>query len=270
MRDEKVLVLDTETTGLDPTRDRVVEVAFRWGLADDAPTQLWRLNPMVPIPAEATATHGITDAMVVDWPTFGEVADAIAAQIRRADVVAGYNPQFDVDMIEAELRRSGTAVKWPGVVVCAKRLWDVHAPPPSRNLTNAYKEFVDPAGFEGAHGALADARATAQLLRRQLERFKLEDTPWIELDPERARWCGPSHHVLWDEATRTTLVINFGKLRGTPLRDVDVGFLRWVGTKDFPPHVKDLCARTIQLLGQPRGPVPVEHLLATWARSNVR
>jgi len=63
--------LDIEGTGVDPYRDRIVEICI---LSDDGRELETRVNPGVPIPQEATAVHGITDADVADAPRFAEIA----------------------------------------------------------------------------------------------------------------------------------------------------------------------------------------------------
>lgn len=236
-----VLVLDTETTGMDPAQGaEVIEVAVRMGLADDAQSAVWKIKPLNGVPADSTAVHGVTEEMTRQWPTFGEIADEIATYFRRADVIVGYNPDFDVKFMDAEFRRAGLTVAMEHVVICGKRLWDKYDPPPARDLQAAYRRFVDPQGFEGAHGALMDARATAQVVRSQLEQLGLQEKSWVELDPERANWWGPSRHVIWDSGQ---LVCNFGKNKGIPFHKLDNGMLGWIKKNDFPQHVRDLAER---------------------------
>src|SRR4051812_24405246 len=70
-------VIDIETTGTDPDTDRIVEISVLRIMPDgERAHRTRRLNPGVPIPAGATAVHGITDAEVADEPTFGRIADA--------------------------------------------------------------------------------------------------------------------------------------------------------------------------------------------------
>jgi DNA polymerase III epsilon subunit-like protein len=96
--------LDLETTGLGPS-DKVVEiaiVAMRFGIVVDVWSSL--VNPGIPIPAEATATHGITDAMVQGAPKIGDLAAEIIKRLDSAAVIVGYNIYgYDEEVLEREL-----------------------------------------------------------------------------------------------------------------------------------------------------------------------
>ncbi len=96
------LCIDSETTGLDPQEDRLVELAaveFRGGEVLRRMGML--LNPGRPIPADASAVHGITDADVADSPPFSEVAERFLNHVRKAEVLVGYNWPFDAAFLAA-------------------------------------------------------------------------------------------------------------------------------------------------------------------------
>ena len=95
------LILDTETTGLDADAE-VVELA----VIDCAGTVLLDtlVRPSGPVPAEAAAIHGITDAMLADAPTWSEIHDRFCRLIAGRQVIA-YNADFDVRLIEQTARR---------------------------------------------------------------------------------------------------------------------------------------------------------------------
>lgn len=108
----KAVVLDVETTGLDPTVDRIVAVAAikvdfaemaRTGHAN-AETFSALLNPGCPIPAEASAIHGIEDHHVKDAERFCEIAQQLRDFIGDLPIV-GHNIQFDKQFLNAEFRR---------------------------------------------------------------------------------------------------------------------------------------------------------------------
>ena len=105
----RAIVLDTETTGLDPSAgDRLVEVAAI-ELIDDKPTGLvfHRLvNPGRPIPADATADHGLSDADVRDAPVFAEIWSDLDAFCGPSPIIA-HNAKFDSGFLDAECRLAG-------------------------------------------------------------------------------------------------------------------------------------------------------------------
>ncbi|MBW2457975.1 MAG: 3'-5' exonuclease [Deltaproteobacteria bacterium] len=106
------LCIDSETTGLDPQEDRLVELAaieFRGGQVLRRMGML--LNPGRPIPADATAVHGITDADVADCPSFDEVAERFLKHVRQAEVLVGYNWPFDAAFLAA-----ATGERWEGAI----------------------------------------------------------------------------------------------------------------------------------------------------------
>lgn len=226
------IVLDTETTGFSPSRDRILELAI---IDFDTGEKIFysRFNPNMPIPEEASRTHGIMNADVVDAPDFSDVLMSLLPILEMASAVIGYNVAFDKRMIDGEFARHGVVIKWP-TIVCGLRTWEAHEKR-DRTLHHAYKRFVDHAGFEGAHSALTDAEATRRVMKRQIEIFNLTNTAWDEFDPERSSWWGPSSHFLLKDGE---LIINFGKSQGLKITDVDPSYWEWVTKKDFPRHVQ--------------------------------
>src|SRR5437016_1356762 len=102
----RAIFYDTETTGIRSEKDRVIELAAYDPERGCSFEQL--INPGCPIPAEATAIHHITNEMVAQAPTFGEVSDAFI-QFCEGDVVliAHNNDAFDLHFMKAEFNRCG-------------------------------------------------------------------------------------------------------------------------------------------------------------------
>ena len=98
---------DTETTGMDPKVDRIVEVGMiEFDIRTYLPTGKYLhlyLNPQMPIPADATKVHGISDADVANAPTFKEALEDIANFVRGAHVIA-HNAPFDERFLNAEIK----------------------------------------------------------------------------------------------------------------------------------------------------------------------
>ena len=108
-------VFDIESTGVVPQRDRIVELAvIRIDPDGSVRRTVRRINPQIPIPAGATAVHGISDADVADAPTFADIAEKLAAFLDGCDL-GGYNiTGFDIPILEAEFRRAGIDFKVDG------------------------------------------------------------------------------------------------------------------------------------------------------------
>ncbi len=105
------LALDFETTGLDCTIGRVVEIgAVRFSLGAEGcveeASMACLVDPGMPIPRRASAIHGICDDDVTCAPSFGEVAPALLALAEGATIVA-HNVRFDLAFLDAELSRLG-------------------------------------------------------------------------------------------------------------------------------------------------------------------
>src|SRR5262245_27775718 len=110
--------LDLETTGLNPWRDRIVEISvLRVQPSGDAAQRTRRINPGMAIPPEASAVHGITDSDVAGAPSFQEVAPALLRSLDGCDL-CGYNlKRFDLRVLCAEFRRAGLELPLSGRVV---------------------------------------------------------------------------------------------------------------------------------------------------------
>ncbi|HNL82848.1 MAG TPA: 3'-5' exonuclease, partial [Chitinophagaceae bacterium] len=94
-----IAFIDLETTGINISADRIVEIAIV-KIAPDGTKQVKRklINPLVPIPAGATEVHGITDEMVKDAPTFKQVANEVKQFLDGCDI-GGYNSnRFDMPL----------------------------------------------------------------------------------------------------------------------------------------------------------------------------
>jgi DNA polymerase-3 subunit epsilon len=246
---QRIIVFDCETTGIDFARDQVIELCVQHGLDDDAHSRTWRIKPAVPIAPAAQAVHGISMAELAACPAFGEYADEIAMVFANADVIVGYNLSFDIDMLQAEYGRIGRPpLDLSGKkIVDAFRLWQQCEP---RSLQHAHRRFVGDE-FAAAHSASADVAATGRVLVGMLRHFNLAGQDWTQIasvsDPGRASWVGPSRHLRWEN---DVVVVGFGKHQGAALHEIAAGpdrsFLSWVMSKDFPPHVMEICKEALE------------------------
>jgi DNA polymerase-3 subunit epsilon len=244
----KIVVLDVETTGKERATDQIIEICVQFGLEADAIARTWRILPQVPIHPEASTVHGITIEMLAGCLPFADVSKEFLPLILEADVLIGYNVAFDLDMIQSECSRVGIPpLRFDNKqIVDALRLWQ-HAEP--RTLVAAHAKFCG-SELVNAHQAEADVAATGRVLTSMLAAFGMSDKSWVELaaiaNPfdRRSAWIGPSMHIQWDASGG--VVFGFGKYKDQQVANADRGFLRWILSKDFPPHVNKICTVALE------------------------
>ncbi len=164
-----VALLDVETTGRDASVDRIVEIGIVVGRHGDVVARYnWLINPGMPIPAEVSAVHHITDEMVADKPRFEAIASEVA-QALRGCVPAAYNAQFDRAFVMGEFSRAkveGAGVpaltretEWLDPLVWAR---DIQSDEKSRALGDVAARLG--VTLETAHRAQDDAEAALRVL----------------------------------------------------------------------------------------------------------
>lgn len=236
-----VIFFDLETTGVNITHDRIVEISLIKVMpSGEEIEKTRRINPEMPIPPESTEIHHITDADVADCPTFKQVAKDLARLITGCDI-AGFNSnRFDIPMLDQEFRRAG--VKFDFTKARFIDVQTIFHKREQRNLVAAYR-FYCGKDLTEAHSANADTRATYEVLMAQLDRY--DDLP-NDMD---ALSEYSSHNNNVDLAGRVVRddkgvpVINFGKYKGQPVADVlrrDPGYYGWIMQGDFPANTKDV------------------------------
>lgn len=228
--DRPLVVIDLETTGLDFSRDRVIELAvLRISPGGDVSERVRRFNPGIPIPPEATAVHGIRDEDVAHEPPFPRVAKSLADLLDPCDL-AGFNiRRFDLPMLLAEFRRSGVAFD-----IQDRRIIDVqmifHRQEP-RDLSAAARFYLGEA-HEEAHTALGDIRTTARVLAAQLQRYAElpRDMDGLHRYCDEVRPFETEVDRWFDDPSGRTL-FRRGRHRGRPLDEVATDspdYLEWM------------------------------------------
>lgn len=236
-----IIFFDLETTGTNITRDRIVELSYLKIYPDGTKDEKCRrINPEMHIPEASTAVHHITDQDVADAPTFRQISKALLEIFDGCDI-AGYNSnKFDVPLLMEEFSRAGLTFE-----IAGRRFIDVQNifhKMEQRTLVAAYR-FYCGGDLENAHSAMADTRATYEVLLGQLERY-----PDLQNDVDYlARFSASGRNV--DLAGRIVLddnddeVFNFGKHKGHKVKDVlrrEPSFFDWMMQGDFPKNTKDV------------------------------
>jgi DNA polymerase-3 subunit epsilon len=255
--DRPLVVFDTETTGTNPRIDRIIEIACV-KVYPDGRREEWvkRFNPGVRIPPASMAVHRIRDEDVAGLPQFADSAAELAAFLEGSDL-AGYNMTgFDLPVLRNEFHRAGIVFD-----VTSRRLLDgqrIFFAREPRNLSAAARFYCE-TNHDGAHGALADARMTLNVLVGQLERYA--DLPRSVTELHELFCAGIDQDI--DPEGRIRLVngeptINFGRHRGRSLRALsreEPGVLRWILKGDFSRFVKEIVGKFVPKDESPTAPV---------------
>jgi DNA polymerase-3 subunit epsilon len=243
---------DLETTGTNIVHDRIVELAYIKLHPDGREeSKTRRINPGIPIPAEATAVHGISDDDVRDCPTFRQIAKSLADIIGDSDLAGFNSTRFDIPLLAEEFLRADVDIDFS-----TRKFLDMqvifHRREP-RTLEAAYKFYCGKEALNDAHSAAADTRATMEVLFGQLERYG--DLPHT-VDELAAEYSGHNDNV--DLAGRIIRneqgkeIINFGKYKGQPAEEVlkDTGYYDWIQKGDFTANTKAVIRRIYRRVQQ--------------------
>ncbi|MGW1158273.1 exonuclease domain-containing protein [Streptomyces sp. NPDC002513] len=194
---------DTETTGVDVETDRIVSAAV---VVQNAPgtrprVSRWLVNPGVPVPAEATAVHGLTEEHLQRngrWPSpvMEEIARELGEQAALGRPLVVMNAPFDLTLLDRELRRhrASSLDRWfasQPLCVLDPRVLDKHLDryrKGRRTLTDLCAHYG--VTLEGAHDAGADALAALEVVRALGRRYaaRLERLTPVELHTLQTGW----------------------------------------------------------------------------------
>ena len=166
------LVLDLETTGLDVTRDRIVQIgalAMQGAHLLDEPRLNQRVAPRIPIPAQASAIHGLHDDDVAGAPAFAELVPGLQ-ELLAGRIVIGHHVGFDLAVLRHEAARAGIEWRDPPALDVAMLLGALEPALPDLDLETVAAHL----GVEvaGRHDAMGDCMSTARSFARLLPRLR--------------------------------------------------------------------------------------------------
>lgn len=237
-----LVFFDLETTGTNILNDRIVEISYVKVFPDPAQPveeKTRRINPEMHIPEQSTAVHHITDEDVKDCPTFRQIANSLFNIFEGCDI-AGFNSnKFDIPLLMEEFSRANLKFD-----LSSRRLIDVqnifHKKEP-RTLVAAYRYYCGK-DLENAHSALADTRATYEVLMGQLDKY-----PDLDNDVDAlASFSRMNRNI--DLEARLVLndkdepCFNFGKFKGHTVESVfrnEPSYYDWMLRGSFSKNTKD-------------------------------
>jgi len=234
-----LIFVDLETTGLDIIKDRIVEIAvLKINVDGKEELKVRRVNPEMPIPAEATAIHGITNEDVKNEPTFKEIAKSLVGYIEGCDF-AGFNSnKFDFPLLAEEFLRAEIDFD-----LKKRKFIDVQTifhKMEKRTLSAAFKFYCEKE-LENAHNAGADSFATYEVLKAQLDRYSdlKNDVDYLSEFSAQTRNVDFIGRIILDE--KDAEVFNFGKHKGKSVVEVlekEPSYYSWMMNGDFPLYTK--------------------------------
>lgn len=234
-----IAFFDLETTGLNISKDRIVEIAIlKVNVNGSEEKKCLRVNPGMPIPKESSNIHGITDEDIKDAPVFKEVAKDIAKFIEGCDL-GGYNSnRFDIPLLAEEFLRADVDID-----MRKRKFVDVQTifhKMEQRTLSAAYRFYCEKE-LVGAHGADADTMATYEILKSQLDRYSdLEnDIASLSEFTTQVKNVDFAGFIALDK--NGVEIFNFGKNKGKSVEKVlteQPGYYAWIMNADFPLYTK--------------------------------
>lgn len=252
-----LLFFDIESTGLNIPNDSIIELSFVKILpGGEQRIKTWKIKPwdyvkqcQRPIDPQASKVNGVTDDMLVDCPTFYEVADEVAAWLENSDLAGFNSAKFDLPMLAEEFERAKLAGKDLKVDLHSPKMVDVqniyHAMEP-RNLRAAYRFYCGGEDFDNAHTAEADTIATYEVLKGQLDRYPevLKNDVASLASYVTKKAVDFAGMIVVGEGGEPT--VNFGKHKGRTVREVfntDRNYFRWIQDGAFTLDTKHQFAR---------------------------
>lgn len=236
-----LIFFDLETTGVNITKDRIVEISYIKVFPNGQEQEKTIcVNPGMPIPPEATAIHHITDEDVKDKPLFKDIAKDLSHVFEGCDI-AGFNSnRFDIPLLMEEFLRAGVNFD-----ISKRKFIDIQTifhKMEQRTLVAAYKFYCNK-DLNDAHSASADTRATYEVLKAQLDRYSsLEnDVDYLSKFSSQNRNVDLAGRIVLND--QNVEVFNFGKYKGQPVEEVlrrDIGYFGWMMQGDFPQNTKNV------------------------------
>ena len=234
-----ICFFDLETTGINITKDRIVEISILKVNPDGTEKKkTWLVNPEMPIPDVVVAVHGITNEKVANEPTFKELANEINSWIKDADLGGFNSNRFDIPLLAEEMLRAGVDFDMKN-----RQSVDVQTifhKMEQRTLTAAFKFYCDK-NLDDAHSAEADTMATYEVLKAQLDRYEdLEnDTSFLADFSSRKKLADFAGFIAYDKEGNECF--SFGKHKGkkvTEILEKEPGYFGWLLSADFPLYTK--------------------------------
>lgn len=234
-----ICFFDLETTGVNITKDRIVEIAVLKVYPNGKEeSKTWLVNPGIPIPKDVTAIHGISDADVADKPTFKEVAKEIYNMIKDSDLGGFNSDRFDIPLLAEEMLRAEIDFDMKNRL--SIDVQTIFHKMEQRTLSAAYRFYCNK-DLNDAHSAEADTNATYEVLKAQINRYEEieNDTKFLAEFSTRKQFADFAGFIGYNKKGEECFT--FGKHKGKAVADIletEPGYYGWLLNADFPLYTK--------------------------------
>ncbi len=202
----RYIFYDTETTGLNPKTDKIIEIAGYDPVENKSFCSF--VNPGVPIPKECIAISHITDEMVQNAPGFDVVGKQFIDFCSNAVLIAHNNDSFDLPFLQTEFSR--VQITMPNWQFVDSLKWAKKYRPDLPRHSLQYLREIYHIEENNAHRALDDVIVLSKLFSKMIDDLSIEKV--IELLSKNEKM----------------IVMPFGKHKGKPLSDVPKSYVLWL------------------------------------------
>ena len=239
-----ICFFDLETTGINISKDRIVEVSvlkiFQNGNKE---SRTWLVNPQINISKEVSNIHGITNEMVVNEPTFKVIGPQIKEMIHNCDL-AGFNSnKFDIPLLAEEFLRFNIDFSLDNIRCIDVQ--NIFHKMEKRTLGAAYKFYCQKELID-AHSSKADTQATFEVLEAQINLYNdLENNVDFLSDfSSRNKSVDLAGFIIYDQ--NNIPCFSFGKHKGKSVDFIienEPGYFGWLLNADFPMYTKKILTK---------------------------
>lgn len=244
-----LVVFDLESTGLNITEDRIIELSYVKVYPNgQEESRTFRFNPEKMIPQQAIDVHHITNEMLEGEPTFKQRAHEIARVFEGSDI-AGFNSNhFDIPLLAQEMSKAGINFD-----PSQHKFIDVQTIYHKREKRDLEAACIFYCGhpMENHHSAADDAKTTLEVLKAQLDHYANDaeplknDVDFLSQYSTHNRNVDLAGRIIYNEQKQP--VFNFGKHRGKTVEEVftklDFGYYDWMMKSDFAENTKQVITK---------------------------